>query len=159
MEELIHFKLNGNAVRKVLDGERTLLWVLRTDLKLTGIKYGCGKGLCGACTVLVNNKAARACQIPIKNIRGKDLLTIEGLAKNGKLHPIQKAFIKHNALQCGFCTPGMILNAYGLLKESPRPSYREVLQGMDNNFCRCGSHKRIVMAILTASRVMDGGEE
>jgi aerobic-type carbon monoxide dehydrogenase small subunit (CoxS/CutS family) len=127
------------------------------DIGLTGAKYGCGKGLCGACTVLVNNKAVRACLFPVKNIKGKDVVTIEGLAGNGKLHPIQEAFMKHNAFQCGFCTPGMILNAYSFLQENPMPSYREVIQGMDDNLCRCGSHTRIVQAILSASQEMGGG--
>ena len=157
MEELIHFKLNGKTVRMTLDGERSLLRVLRVDIGLTGAKYGCGKGLCGACTVLVNNKAVRACLFPVKNIKGKDVVTIEGLAGNGKLHPIQEAFMKHNAFQCGFCTPGMILNAYSFLQENPMPSYREVIQGMDDNLCRCGSHTRIVQAILSAAQEMGGG--
>lgn len=156
-EELIHFKLNGKTVRMILDGERSLLRVLRVDIGLTGAKYGCGKGLCGACTVLVNNKAVRACLFPVKNIKGKDVVTIEGLAGNGKLHPIQEAFMKHNAFQCGFCTPGMILNAYSFLQENPMPSYREVIQGMDDNLCRCGSHTRIVQAILSAAQEMGGG--
>lgn len=156
-EELIHFKLNGKTVRMTLDGERSLLRVLRVDIGLTGAKYGCGKGLCGACTVLVNNKAVRACLFPVKNIKGKDVVTIEGLAGNGKFHPIQEAFMKHNAFQCGFCTPGMILNAYSFLQENPMPSYREVIQGMDDNLCRCGSHTRIVQAILSAAQEMGGG--
>ena len=156
-EELIHFKLNGKTIRMTLDGERSLLRVLRVDMGLTGAKYGCGKGLCGACTVLVNNKAVRACLFPVKNIKGKDVVTIEGLAGNGKLHPIQEAFMKHNAFQCGFCTPGMILNAYSFLQENPMPSYREVIQGMDDNLCRCGSHTRIVQAILSAAQEMGGG--
>ncbi len=148
----IHFNLNKKSVSMTLDGERTLLWVLRTDLSLTGTKYGCGKGLCGACTVLVNNRAVRSCQFPVKNIDGKSVVTIEGLAKNGKLHPLQRAFIKCNAFQCGFCTPGMILNSYSLLQENPRPTRNEILEGMDWNLCRCGSHNRIVQAILTAAR-------
>jgi aerobic-type carbon monoxide dehydrogenase small subunit (CoxS/CutS family) len=158
MEELINFRLNGKPVSMSLDSERMLLWVLRTELELTGVKYGCGKGLCGACTVLVNNRANQACQVPVKNVRGKVIVTIEGLATNGKLHPLQEAFVKHNAFQCGFCTPGMILNAYSLLQYNPRPSYAEVLQGMDNNLCRCGSHTRIVQAILTAAQEMAGGK-
>ncbi len=148
----IHFNLNKKPVSMTLDGERTLLWVLRTDLSLTGTKYGCGKGLCGACTVLVNNRAVRSCQFPVKNIDGKSVVTIEGLAKNGKLHPLQRAFIKGNAFQCGFCTSGMILNSYSLLQENPRPTRNEILEGMDWNLCRCGSHNRIVQAILTAAR-------
>jgi aerobic-type carbon monoxide dehydrogenase small subunit (CoxS/CutS family) len=156
MEELIQFGVNGKTVSLTLDGERTLLWVLRTELELTGVKYGCGEGWCGACTVLVNNRAARACQVPVKNVRGKAVVTIEGLAANGKLHPLQEAFLEHNALQCGFCTPGMILTAYGFLQRNPRPSYSEVLQGMDNNLCRCGSYARIVQAVLAAAKEMSG---
>jgi aerobic-type carbon monoxide dehydrogenase small subunit (CoxS/CutS family) len=135
-----------------LDGERPLLWVLRNDLALTGAKYGCGKGLCGACTVLLNKRAVRSCRIPVKNIDGKSVVTVEGLAKNGKLHPLQRAFIKHNAFQCGFCSSGMILNSYSLLQENPSPTHNEILEGMDWNLCRCGSHNRIVQAILTAAR-------
>lgn len=156
MDERIPFKINGKNVSLTLDGGRTLLWVLRTELGLTGVKYGCGVGACGACTVLVNNRATRACKVPVKNIRGKEIVTIEGLAATGKLHPLQEAFVKHNAFQCGFCTPGMILTAYSLLQGNPRPSYAEVLQGMDNNLCRCGSYARIVDAILTAAQEMTG---
>ena len=158
MEELIQFKLNGKPVSMPIDSNRMLLWVLRTEFELTGVKYGCGVGVCGACTVLINNRARRACRVPVKNIRGADIITIEGLAANGRLHPLQKAFLKHDAFQCGFCTPGMILNAHSFLQRNPRPSYNEVLQGMENNLCRCGSHTRIVQAILTAAREMAGGE-
>lgn len=148
----IHFNLNDKSVSMTLDGERALLWVLRNDLALTGAKYGCGKGLCGACTVLLNKRAVRSCRIPVKNIDGKSVVTVEGLAKNGKLHPLQRAFIKHNAFQCGFCSSGMILNSYSLLQENPSPTHNEILEGMDWNLCRCGSHNRIVQAILTAAR-------
>ena len=156
MDELIPFKINGKNVSLSLDGERTLLWVLRTELGLTGVKYGCGVGVCGACTVLVNSRAARSCKVPVKNIRGKEIVTIEGLAADGKLHPLQEAFVKHNAFQCGFCTPGMILTAYSYLQNNPRPSYAEVIQGMDNNLCRCGSYSRIVEAILSTAQEMAG---
>ncbi len=148
----IHFNLNDKSISVTLDGERPLLWVLRNDLALTGAKYGCGKGLCGACTVLLNKRAVRSCRIPVKNIDGKSVVTVEGLAKNGKLHPLQRAFIKHNAFQCGFCSSGMILNSYSLLQENPSPTHNEILEGMDRNLCRCGSHNRIVQAILTAAR-------
>ena len=158
MKETIRFTLNGKSQRMTMDGERMLLWVLRTDLGLTGTKFGCGESFCGTCTVLVNNKAVRSCQFPVKDLKGKKVITIEGLAKNGNLHPLQKAFIKHNALQCGFCTPGMILNAYSLLIENPQPAAREILQGMEDNLCRCGSHTRIVQAIKTAAQEMRGGK-
>jgi len=156
MPDFVNFNLNGKPVRMEIDGGRTLLWVLRNDLDLTGAKYGCGKGFCGACTVLVNHVAVRSCQIPVKNIMGKDVVTIEGLSINGTLHPLQKAFIKHNALQCGFCTPGMILTAYSLLLANQRPSHEEIIQGMDWNLCRCGSYARIVQAISTAAAEMGG---
>ena len=157
MKETVHFTLNGKPVRMTLDSDRTLLWVLRTDLGITGVKFGCGGGHCGACTVLVDNEALRSCQLPVKDVQGSQVVTIEGLAQNGGLHPLQKAFIKHNAFQCGFCTPGMILTAYSFLRENPRPSYEEIIEGMDDNLCRCGAHTRIVQAILTASEEMRGG--
>ena len=154
MTDLIEFKLNHEPVRLSVDGERPLLWVIRTDLALTGTKYGCGKGICGACTVLVNGKAFRSCQVPVKEINGKEVITIEGLGRNGQLHPLQKAFIEHDALQCGFCTPGMILNALSLLAEKPMPAEKEILQGMNDNLCRCGAHQRIVQAVRSAAKVM-----
>ena len=157
MVETISFNLNDKSVRLTVDSERMLLWVLRSDLGITGTKYGCGEGFCGACTVLVNNEAVRSCQYPVKNVKGKEVITIEGLSKNGKLHPIQEAFVKHDALQCGFCTPGMILNAYSLLYENPQPTRTEIIQGMNDNLCRCGAHTRIVQAIQTAAKEMKGG--
>ena len=154
MNESISFKLNEKYVSITTDGERTLLWVLRTDFALTGTKCGCEKGLCGACTVMVDDKAVRSCLIPVRSINGKKVLTIEGLAKNGELHPIQEAFIKHDALQCGFCTPGMILNAYGLLLKNPQPTRAEIVQGMEGNLCRCAAHARIMQAIESAAGEM-----
>ena len=159
MNETISFKVNDKSVSLTTDSERTLLWVLRTDLGLTGTKYGCGKGLCGACTVIVDERAVRSCVVPVRSIKGKKVFTIEGLAKNGKLHPIQEAFVKHDALQCGFCTPGMILNAYSLLLKNPRPTKEYIIQGMENNLCRCGSHKRIIEAIQSAAEEMKGAEQ
>ena len=157
MIEAIHFKLNDKPINLRVDGERMLLWVLRTDLGVMGPKYGCGEGLCGACTVLVNKEAILSCQTPVKQVMRKEVITIEGLAKNGKLHPLQKAFIKHDALQCGFCTSGMILKAYSLLSEIPKPTQEEIIQEMDENLCRCGSHTRIIQAIQTAAKEMRGG--
>ena len=154
--ETIDFQLNRKPARLTVDGERKLLWVLRTDLALTGTKYGCGKAVCGACTVLINQKAVRSCQVPIKEVRGQKVLTIEGLAQNGTLHPLQKAFMAQNALQCGFCTPGMILNALGLLTENPTPTEKEIVEGMNDNLCRCGAHPRIVRAIQQAAAEMGG---
>ena len=157
MIETIRFKLNGRPVRLKVDAERTLLWVLRTDLGVTGPKYGCGEGLCGACTVLADDAAVLSCQKTIKEVDGREITTIEGLAKNGTLHPLQKAFIQHVGFQCGYCTPGMILKAYSLLADNPTPSREEIIDGMDENLCRCGAHVRIVAAIETASREMQGG--
>ncbi|MBN2410641.1 (2Fe-2S)-binding protein [candidate division KSB1 bacterium] len=157
MQETIKFNLNGKSINIEVDPERSLLWVLRTDLQLTGTKYACGEGFCGACTVLVNNQAERSCQLPVKNVAGKKVITIEGLTQNGVLHPLQKAFIEHEALQCGFCTPGMILSALSLLNENPQPTRTEVIDGMEDVFCRCGSHQRIVAAILAAAQEMKGG--
>jgi aerobic-type carbon monoxide dehydrogenase small subunit (CoxS/CutS family) len=159
MVDTIRFKLNDKSLELKVDGERKLLWVLRSDLGLTGPKYGCGEGICGACTVLINQKAARSCQVPVKEIKGKTVITIEGLAKNGRLHPLQKAFMDHNALQCGFCTPGMILNAYSLLLEKPRPTEAEIVEGMNDNLCRCGAHLRIIQAIQSAAKEMRGGKK
>jgi len=156
MMENVSFKLNGKPISLSMDSERMLLWVLRSDLGLTGTKYGCGAGLCGACTVLVDNKAVRSCRFPARNVKGKAVLTIEGLAKNGQLHPIQEAFAKHDALQCGFCTPGMIMNAYGLLLKNPQPTEAEIIEGMDDNLCRCGAHTRIIQAIQAAAGEMKG---
>ncbi|NIO11429.1 MAG: 2Fe-2S iron-sulfur cluster binding domain-containing protein [Deltaproteobacteria bacterium] len=138
-----------------VDPDRMLLWVLRTDLGLTGTKYGCGQSHCGTCTVLVNNAAVRSCQTTVKDVKGQEVLTIEGLGSNGRLHPLQKAFMAHDALQCGFCTPGMIMNAYALLLKNPRPSRAEIIEGMDDNLCRCGSHTRIVQAIRAAAQEME----
>jgi aerobic-type carbon monoxide dehydrogenase small subunit (CoxS/CutS family) len=157
MNEKIQFKVNGKPVSLALDPERMLLWVLRTELGLTGTKYSCGEGLCGACTVLVDGEAVRSCRYPVKNVRSREVVTIEGLAVEGKLHPLQEAFVKHNAMQCGFCTSGMILNAYSLLKKNPGPTRDEIIRGMDENFCRCGSHTRIIQAIETAAREMRKG--
>lgn len=156
MEETISCTLNGKAVSFTVDSDRMLLWVLRTDLGLTGTKYGCGESFCGACTVLVDNEAVRSCQTAVKAVAGKNVVTIEGLARNGKLHPLQKAFVDNDAMQCGYCTPGMIMNAYAFLKKHPRPSRSEILTGMDDNFCRCGAHRRIVTAIEEAANTMEG---
>jgi aerobic-type carbon monoxide dehydrogenase small subunit (CoxS/CutS family) len=158
MTKTISFKLNGKPVSLKTDGERSLLWVLRTDLGLTGTKYGCGEAQCGACTVLVNNRAVRSCVSAVGDVEGKEVITIEGLASGAKLHPLQQAFIQHDALQCGFCTPGMILNAYSLLIENPRLTRADILQGMEGNLCRCGAHTRILQAIETAAKAMKGGD-
>jgi aerobic-type carbon monoxide dehydrogenase small subunit (CoxS/CutS family) len=159
MNETISFKLNGKSVSINTDGERALLWVLRTDLGMTGTKYGCGKALCGACTVIVDNRAVRSCALPVRSVKDKEVLTIEGLANNGKLHPVQEAFTEHDALQCGFCTSGMILTAYALLLRNPQPTEEEIVRGMENNLCRCGAHTRIIRAIQSAAKQMKGAEQ
>lgn len=159
MSANISFTLNGKTVRLTTDGDRKLLTVLRNDLGLTGTKYGCGLSFCGACTVLVGNDTVRSCQLPMKNVRGKEVTTIEGLEKGGKLHPLQQAFMEHDALQCGFCTPGMIMNAYSLLLKNPQPTQAEIVANMDDNLCRCGAHTRIIQAIQTASKRMKGVEQ
>ena len=153
------FTLNRKRVRLETDDERMLLWVLRSDLALTGTKYGCGEAHCGACTVVVNGKAVRSCQTPLKEVAGKQVLTIEGLERNGRLHPHQKAFLEHDAFQCGFCTPGMIMNAYALLADRPSPSEADIISGMEDNLCRCASHLRIVKAIQTAASQIKGGRK
>ena len=152
--ETMAFKINGKPIRLRVDGDRMLLWVLRTDLGLTGTKYGCGQGHCGACTVLVNEKAVRSCVLPVSGVSGQEVLTIEGLEQNGILHPLQQAFLEHDALQCGFCTSGMILTAYSMLKKNPNPTRSQIITGMDRNLCRCGAHERIISAIQQASRLM-----
>lgn len=151
MVRAINFRLNGKPRHLTVDGERMLLWVLRTDLGLTGTKYGCGESFCGACTVIVDGEAVRSCQFPVKLVDGKEVITIEGLSGDGKLHPLQEAFVKHEALQCGFCTPGMIMTAYSLLLHNPNPSREEIIEGLDGNLCRCGSHTRIIKAVQTAA--------
>src|SRR5688572_27904816 len=152
MKRPIEFRLNGRPVSLTTDDERTLLWVLRTDLQLMGTKYGCGLGICGACTVAVDGAAQRSCTLTLRDIAGKNVITIEGLEKDGKLHPLQQAFIDHGALQCGFCTAGMIMNAYGLLQKDKKPSRAAIADKMDHNLCRCGAHQRIVAAIEEVSK-------
>ena len=126
MEETIKFQLNGKATEALIDPTQTLLWVLRNHFGLTGTKFGCGMGFCGACTVLIDNEPVRSCQLSVGDAAGKNVVTVEGLAVNGKLNPVQKAFVEHYALQCGFCTPGMIMNATGLLMKNPAPSVQQI---------------------------------
>jgi aerobic-type carbon monoxide dehydrogenase small subunit (CoxS/CutS family) len=153
----ISFTLNGNDVKFSVDGERPLLSVLRTEAGLTGTKYGCGQGLCGSCTVMVDNKPVRSCIYPVRLANGKKVVTIEGLAKDGKLHPIQQTFVKHDAFQCGYCAPGMIMSAYGLLMNNSQPSEQEIVNSMEGNLCRCGAHVRIIEAVKSAAELMKGG--
>lgn len=158
MNETISFQLNGKKTEILVDKTETLLWVLRNQLGLTGTKYGCGMGYCGSCTVLIDNEAVRSCTLPVGDVAGKSIVTIEGLAVNGKLHPVQKAFIEHDALQCGYCTPGMIMNATGLLIKNPSPTTEQIKEGMEDNLCRCGAHVRIIEAVHTAAKEIKGGK-
>lgn len=146
------FDLNGRRVILSTDEDRALLWVLRTDFSLTGTKYGCGIGACGACIVLVDGKATRSCVTSLKDIAGKAVITIEGLTQNGQLDVLQRAFIDNGAFQCGYCTSGMILTAAALLRETPQPSRDAIVAAMDHNLCRCGAYQRIVAAIQSASK-------
>ena len=157
MKEIIQFELNKKPVELSANPDDSLLWAIRSSLNLTGTKFGCGLGQCGTCTVLINNKAERSCMLTVDFVEGKKVTTIEGLASNGELHPVQKAFMKHDALQCGFCTPGMILTATSLLHDNPEPSSQEIIDGMEENLCRCGTHGRIIEAIQSASKEMKGG--
>jgi carbon-monoxide dehydrogenase small subunit len=157
MQRVISFELNGKPVRLSVDPGRSLLWVLREDLGLTGTKFGCGAGLCGACTVVVDSEAVRSCATPVSAVEGKRVVTIEGLSRNGRLHPLQQAFLEHHAFQCGFCTPGMIMNAYALLLRNPQPTREQIIRAMDDNLCRCGSHPRIVAAIAHAASAAKSG--
>ena len=154
MQRSAHFTLNGKSVTLNTDGDRMLLWVLRTDFGLTGTKYGCGAGICGACTVLAGGKAVRSCRIPLEAIEGQDLVTIEGLAASGRLHPLQQAFIDHGAFQCGYCTSGMLMTAVDFLDHTPHPTTDAIVAHMDHNLCRCGAQQRIVAAIGSAAKVM-----
>lgn len=156
MQRQIQFTLNGRPTTLRASEERSLLHALRVDLGLTGTKYGCGEGQCGACVVVLDGRAERACRVPLARVHGKQVLTIEGLARNGTLHPLQQAFIDHGALQCGYCTPGMLLQAYVLLRDNPRPSRSAVLAHLERNLCRCGAHQRIVDAIESVSRQAGG---
>ncbi len=154
MMETISFRLNGKPASLNVDGNRLLLWVLRTDLGLTGTKFGCGESLCGACTIVVDNEAVRSCQMRVNEVRNKEVITIEGLGRDGKLHPLQEAFMDLGALQCGFCTSGMIMNAYALLLKNPNPTREQIIAGMEDNLCRCAAHVRIIQAIDSAAKSM-----
>lgn len=143
-----------NGVRHTIDAEpeRSLLTVLRDELELTGTKYGCGEGQCGACTVMLDDRALRSCQTKVSVAAGKRITTIEGLEEHGRLHPLQEAFLEHEAMQCGYCTPGMIVSGAALLKRNPNPSDQEIAQAMQGNVCRCGTYLRVVAAMHSASK-------
>jgi aerobic-type carbon monoxide dehydrogenase small subunit (CoxS/CutS family) len=152
-------ELHVNGVRRRIDaeGECPLLSVLRDDLDLTGSKYGCGEGRCGACTVLLDGRPVRACTTPVSATANKQVRTIEGLASGERLHPLQEAFVRADAYQCGYCTPGMIMSALALLTQQPRPSREDIVRFMGGNICRCGTYPRIVTAIQDAARALQGG--
>src|SRR5437660_12756140 len=154
-------ELHVNGAKRPIeaDAERTLLSVLRDDLDLTGCKYGCGEGRCGACTVLIDGKPSRSCTTPVGTAEGKPIRTIEGLAQGDKLHPVQEAFLKADALQCGYCTCGMIMHAVGFLTKQPEPSHDDIVSAMSGNICRCGAYPRIVTAIEMAAKAMKGGDK
>jgi len=158
MPRAVSFTLNGKPVRLETDDKRTLLWVLRTDLGLTGTKYGCGVGACGSCTVVVDGKAVRSCRSSLADVEGRTVTTIEGLASGGKLHPLQPAFIDHGGFQCGYCTPGQIMAAEGLLRANPDPSADEIRHGMSGNLCRCGAYPHIANAVAAAATQKKGGK-
>jgi aerobic-type carbon monoxide dehydrogenase small subunit (CoxS/CutS family) len=143
--------VNGTRRSIASDPERPLLYVLRDELNLTGAKYGCGEGQCGACTVLLDGAPVRSCLTPLKAAQGKTVATIESLEQNGRLHPVQQAFIEEDAMQCGYCTPGMIMSSGGLLRKNPHPTEAEIRSGLQGNICRCGTYPRIVEAVRRAA--------
>jgi nicotinate dehydrogenase subunit A len=146
--------VNGLRSRVETDPERPLLWVLRNDLGLTGAKYGCGEGQCGACTVLLDGVPHRSCLTSVGSATGKEITTIEGVADGERLHPVQQSFIECDAMQCGYCTPGMILESVALLRKHPSPSEAEIKQQLDGNICRCGAYNRIVQTVQKAAHAM-----
>jgi len=147
----ITLRVNGASHELDVAPMQPLLYVLRDDLDLTGTKYGCGEGQCGACTVLVDGQPVKSCQMRASLLQGKSITTIEGLAHDGRLHPVQEAFLRHEALQCGYCTPGMIMAAVGLLSATANPPDEAIVKAMDKNVCRCGTYPRIFAAIREAS--------
>src|SRR5262245_23051500 len=154
MPNVTEIQVNGSKRRIDADAERSLLSVLRDDLELTGAKYGCGEGRCGACTVLIDGLPTRSCVTSVAKAATHEITTIESLEREGKLHPLQQAFIETGAMQCGYCTCGMIMSALGLLRKTPRPSEQQIVEAMEGNVCRCGIYSRIVAAI---SKVSKGG--
>ena len=156
MQRISELHVNGTRRRIEADADRSLLSVLRDDLDLTGSKYGCGEGQCGACTVLLDGQAIRSCITKLSAAAGKKITTIEGIEKNGRLHPLQEAFLEADALQCGYCTPGMIMSSVALLTRNPTPSEQDIVRSMEGNVCRCGTYPRIVTAIRKAAQSMKG---
>lgn len=159
MPNVTTLNVNGKKLRVDVDSQTPLLYVLRDYLNLTGTKYGCGEAKCGACTVLIEGQAMRSCVTPVSRVSDKQITTIEGMEQDGKLHPLQEAFLKADALQCGYCTSGMIMAAAALLKKNAKPSRDEIVKHMDGNVCRCGTYPRIVKAIEIASGTEKGVAE
>ncbi len=157
MAAISELLVNGNKHRVEAGQERSLLSVLRDELDLTGSKYGCGEGRCGACTVLIDGKATRSCTTSLRDCQGKQITTIEGLEKDGKLHPLQHAFLEAGAMQCGYCTPGMIMSGVALFSKNQDPNSDDIIRSMEGNICRCGTYARIMLAIRTAAEAMKGG--
>ena len=156
MPDPIQIEVNGKHLAVNYPPDTPLLYVLRDELGFTGTKYGCGEGQCGACTVLLGGAPRRSCQIPVSAAAGRPITTIEGLEKNGKLHPVQQAFLDAGAFQCAYCTSGMIMSSVGLLKSNPHPTREDIVQNLQGNICRCGTHPRIVEAVLNAAKVISG---
>ena len=150
----LELEVNGKRHSVAADPETPLLWALREELGLTGSKYGCGEGECGACSVLIGGNVRRSCQVPLRAAAGKSITTIEGLEQNGRLHPVQQAFLDVGAFQCAYCTPGMILTGVTLLRQNPNPSPQQIVEFMQGNICRCGTYPRIVQAIARAAEAM-----
>ena len=157
MGNITELHVNGTPRRVTADADRSLLSVLRDDLDLTGSKYGCGEGRCGACTVVLDGRAVRSCTTPVGDCAGKKITTIEGLERDGKLHPLQEAFLEAGAMQCGYCTPGMIMAGVALLGNNAAPTAEDIFQSMQGNICRCGTYVRIMLAVRKAAEALKGG--
>jgi aerobic-type carbon monoxide dehydrogenase small subunit (CoxS/CutS family) len=156
MAKAIELEVNGRKYSAQSDAETPLLSVLRDEIGLTGTKYGCGEGSCGACTVLINGAPRRSCQVPVRTAVGKPITTIEGLERNGQLHPVQQAFLDAGAFQCAYCTSGMIMSSVALLQANSNPAVSDIVQSLQGNICRCGTHPRILEAIGAAAKQMQG---
>lgn len=154
MRQAIQFVLNGRPTEIAVDPGRALLWILRTDLGLTGTKYGCGERECGACTVLLDGRPVFSCRTPVRSVQGREVTTIEGLEKDGKLHPVQQAFADHDALQCGYCTPGLVMRSVAFLARNPDPTPDQIREGLEGHLCRCGTHVRVIEAVQAAARTL-----
>jgi aerobic-type carbon monoxide dehydrogenase small subunit (CoxS/CutS family) len=157
MAKITELHVNERMLQVDADAERSLLSVLRDDLELTGAKYGCGEGQCGACTVLIDGTPTHSCLTPVGKVGQKKITTIEGLERDGRLHPVQQAFLEIGAMQCAYCTSGMIMAGVALLKRTPNPSDTEIIRSMEGKICRCGTYPRIIAAIKRAASMKEGG--